>query len=513
VPPRDGAGRVYDGINDAPEFTDYDTWPAPDRHLVSDDRPAAPLLETDALPAGWGGWVMDEAAARGCPGDYLASSLITATSGLIGNARHVRATATWTEPPHLWMANIGAPSTGKTPGQLPLIEASRTIERDAEPAWQAACAAHVMQTIGAKELAEAWEQDVRKAAKDGTPLPPRPPGADVPDAPTRPRVVMMDTTTEELQRVLAGQPRGLLYVRDELSGWLGNHDRYGGKGGDRAFFLECWNGGPYVVDRVKFEGRPLRIERAALAILGGMQPDKLREALSGSDDGLAERLVYVWPDPVPITSLSTEADHIADNRRAELLTAARRLAGLLMDKHDDTPVPCILRLDPAAFALFEELRREAMELARASRGLAAGWHGKTPGRALRLALVFELLAWARTGGQEPRAVGGDAMARAGAYLDYLSAMLDRVTAGLAISGAEADAAVIGREILSTGCTRLNERELYQRQGWAWARDTERRAAALRVLASAGWIRSPPQTTRGRPKGDWDVSPKLHGRMP
>ena len=511
--PRDGAARVRDGIDGAEEFTDADTWPEPDRHLVSDDRPPAPPLESDALPAGWGGWVMDEGAARGCPPDYVASSLIATGSGWIGNSRHVKATATWVEPPHLWMDNIGAPSTGKTPGQRPLIDATRILEADSEPAWQAACRSYLLQVVAAKAIADAWEEAVKKAVKTGAPLPSRPPGADAPDPPTRPRVLAMDTTTEELQQMLAHQPRGLLYVRDELSGWLGGHDRYGGKGSDRAFFLECWNGGNYIVDRVKFEGRPLRIERAAIAILGGMQPDKLREALAGSDDGLAERLAYVWPDPVPVTNLSTEAFHIADSRRAELLTAARRLAGLKMDERDDTPVPCILRLDPAAFALFEELRREAMELARASRGLAAGWHGKTPGRALRLALVYELLAWARTGRQVPHAVSADAMIRAGAYLDYLSAMLDRVTAGLAISGAEADAAVIGREILARGCATLNERALYQRQGWAWARHAERRAAALKVLVSAGWIRPPSLTPRGRPKGDWDVSPKLFERMP
>ena len=34
-------------------------------------------------------------------------------------------------------------------------------------------------------------------------------------------------STEELQHLLSGQPRGLLYMRDELAGWFGNHDRYG----------------------------------------------------------------------------------------------------------------------------------------------------------------------------------------------------------------------------------------------------------------------------------------------
>jgi hypothetical protein len=54
-----------------------------------------------------------------------------------------------------------------------------------------------------------------------------------------------------LQRILAEQPRGLLYVRDELAGWLGSFNRYGGNGADRAFFLECWNGGIYSNDRVR----------------------------------------------------------------------------------------------------------------------------------------------------------------------------------------------------------------------------------------------------------------------
>jgi hypothetical protein len=48
-----------------------------------------------------------------------------------------------------------------------------------------------------------------------------------------------------------------------------------------------------------------------------------------------------------------------------------------------------------AFTHFQSQRRIALEKARASRGIAAGWHGKTPARILRLALVYELLAWVR----------------------------------------------------------------------------------------------------------------------
>jgi hypothetical protein len=176
------------------------------------------------------------------------------------------------------------------------------------------------------------------------------------------------------------------------------------------------------------------------------------------------------------------------------------------------PAPRILQIEPDGFILFDELRREAMEAARSSRGLASGWHGKTPGRALRLALVFELLTWAMEGGAEPREVSADAIVRAGGYLDYLTGMLDRVTAGLAVTGAEADAATIAREIISSRCMTLNERDWYKRKGWAWMRDTQRRTAALRVLAAAAWIRLAQQNDQGRPRGDWLISPQLHGRV-
>jgi len=489
-------------------------WPEPDMRLVEDDRTSAPALGDDALPAGWEEWLAREAASRGCPPDHVAAALIAAASAWIGNARHVSATATWAEPPHLWLALIGAPSTGKTPALRPIIEACRAIERDAEPEWQAATAEHAALAEAARAIEEQWRVDVRKATKDGTPAPARPTGAEIPPEPLRPRLVAMDATTEELQHLLAHQPLGLLYTRDELSGWLGNHDRYGGHGGDRAFFLEAWNGGSYTVDRVKHRGQPLQIQRAALAMLGGLQPDRLREALAGADDGLAARFCYVWPHPMPISPIAIEHDAEARDRRERLAIAARWLRGLQMDSdRSGDLVPRVLPLDQTTLVLFDEMRQEAMQRARSSRGLAAGWHGKTPGRALRLALVFELLAWSICASSEPRVIGTDAMVRAGGYLDYLSAMFDRVTAGLAIGHAEGDAAAIARHILSTQAITLNERELYQRPGWSWLRDNDRRARALRALDDAAWIRRASKSGGGRPRGDWLVSPRLWEASP
>jgi hypothetical protein len=97
------------------EIADANPWPKPDQRIVEDGRASPPTLDNDAQPAGWGEWIAKEAAARDCPRDYLAAALIGAASAWIGNSRHVAANETWSEPPHLWLALIGAPSTGKTP--------------------------------------------------------------------------------------------------------------------------------------------------------------------------------------------------------------------------------------------------------------------------------------------------------------------------------------------------------------------------------------------------------------
>jgi hypothetical protein len=123
------------------------------------------------------------------------------------------------------------------------------------------------------------------------------------------------------------------------------------------------------------------------------------------------------------------------------------------------------------------------------------------------------LASAGGAGGEPRTVSADSVARAGGYLDYLAAMLDRVTAGLAIGQAEADAALIARYILDDRPSAINERALYQRPGWSWLRHAERRAAALRVLQEAGWIRAATPICTGRPRGDWEISPRVWEAAP
>ena len=47
-----------------------------------------------------------------------------------------------------------------------------------------------------------------------------------------------DPTVEKLRELLKDNPRGLLLIRDELSGLLRSFDKQG-REGDREFYLEC----------------------------------------------------------------------------------------------------------------------------------------------------------------------------------------------------------------------------------------------------------------------------------
>jgi hypothetical protein len=133
-------------------------------------------------------------------------------------------------------------------------------------------------------------------------------------------------------------------------------------------------------------------------------------------------------------------------------------------------------------------------------------------------LVFEYLAWVARGGgmPEPTIVSAETMVRAGGYIDYAAAMLDRVIGGLAIGRAEADAAQIARHMLAVAqgapplarLKPLNERALYQTRGFTWAREPKRRTEAFLVLQKAGWVGTRQADGDGRPRGDWEVNPRI-----
>lgn len=503
------------------QFAD-NSWPVPDLSLLRTGTIAPPPFDDTSLPELWATWCQGVAKGKGCPMDFVAANLLTCASAWLGNARRVSPSPDWIEPPHLWTAIIGQPSGGKTPSLQIFVEVSKALEREAEPEWERKQAEHEKLAALAKAKFDLWQSAVKEAAKNSTLAPDLPHDAVIPEPPAKPRTLVCEATTQEVVNMLRSNPKGLLQIRDELAGWIGSMDRYNsGKGADRAFYLESWNGGRYTVDLVKNNGKPIVVPYSSLAMLGGFQPDKLREALAGSDDGLAARFIYVWPLPAPYLPLSHGNEADSNARTALLLNAAKRLRGLSMAMNDKGDlVARIVKLTPEAQQMFEDMRRESIMKAQSFKGLEAGWYGKTPSRALRLALTIEYLIWGVSdASKEPTVISGEAMGHALSYLDYLSKMLERVIGGLVHDEAEEDATAIMQYILSSKAdlfqnkngvcfATLNERTLSRTTGFNHLRDTTRRKEAFKVLARDGWVRPVHVEGKGRKPSTWSLNPAL-----
>src|SRR6266404_4621363 len=119
----------------------------------------------------------------------------------------------------------------------------------------------------------------------------------VPGPSKPPRCVINDATPEKVAEILSRDPGGSLMIHDELAGLLGSFDRYNSGSSSRAFYLECFNGGIFLKDRIgngkQDADAEIRIENLALGILGGIQPDRLGKLGDLTSDGLLQRFLTV----------------------------------------------------------------------------------------------------------------------------------------------------------------------------------------------------------------------------
>jgi hypothetical protein len=243
-----------------------------------------PDFPIDILPPVLRDFAEDRARVIGADPCALAWSGISATSAALNGSIRLKMKKhdNWSVPPAIWLALLGRSSTKKTP----IIDA----------AWEPLQRAQKIDLDQWREQVANWKA-LPKDKRD-------------PDEPKpRRRLVSHDGTMEALQDILGRQDRGIGVLRDELFGWLGSLEKYAGakaSGADRAFFLQAYNGGPNVIDRV---ARGLiAVDNLLVTICGGIQPERLRQFHDLTDDGLWQRFVPIivapasrgldeWPGP------------------------------------------------------------------------------------------------------------------------------------------------------------------------------------------------------------------------
>lgn len=489
-------------------------WPEPDMSLAAAEALPPPAWPADLFPGRWRAFIADAAEARGCPADYVGLAVLAAVASRLGNARWGSPWPGWAEPTALWVAAVGAPSSGKSGGMDEAAEALAALEAGANQDWSERQAEHRTARKEAEERRARWEADVKAAVKAGNAPPREPLAAREPQAPARRRAVTSDPTVEKAGLLAAENPRGLLLLRDELAGWLGGMGRYSGAAAaDRGFWLAAHGGRRWVADRVKDNADGNAVEHLTYSIAGTIQPDRVASLLmAGDDDGLAARFIFAWPTPTRPTRPTRPPP------TGRLAEALQRLESLAWEPPARRLLPFT---EPAADAL-QEWRGEAAEMGAEAAGLYASWSGKLPGFAVRLAVVFEHLEWLAEppGSPPPEAVGIDATARAIGFLcEYAAPMARRVFGEADLPESERDARRLARWLLRQPAPRpevLNAKALRRMADGPSTPTPERMDAALSDLAAAGWLRPAPGRageTPGRTRKDWTLHPAIRAGGP
>jgi len=295
-------------------------------------------------------------------------------------------------------------------------------------------------------------------------------------------------------------PRGLLVYRDELSGWIASLDR-ADRPGDRAFFLEAWQGsGSHYVDRI---GRGSQyVPALAASVLGGIQPCKLEPLVSGSaGDGFLPRFqILLWPEERPARPYLDRRPKTAEAQRAS------RAVSLLDEAAASalTTEGRTLSFDGEAQELFaatsEDLDREVRAtVAPALREHLAKYQRLLPAIALLLQVVDDPHA---------NAVGIVAARRGLHWLALLQTHAAKVYATVArpdLAAAHALAAKIKAGSIENGAPV----RLIYRAGWSGLADPGAVADALALLEHHGYVarRMEYPESGGRPSARIWVNPR------
>jgi len=483
-------------------------WPDPDLSVVLLHRRPAPPLPLDVFGP-WGDWIVKAAEAASCPVDYVAIPLLASASVLIGNSRWAMATRGWREPPHIWSGVVGDVGNGKSPGSdclmrdvLPVIE--RRMEADFPEKlreWRS-----IAEQQRAKE--EIWKQQVRAAQKAGK-APPEAPRDEIPPEPLPPSLRQYDVSHEKVAELLAlAAPKGLLIVRDELTGWIDSMNAYNDAG--RAFYIEAYGGRSYRVERKKF-ARPLVIPRLAVGVYGGTQPDKVAKLLVEADDGLLARVLWAWPEPIDF-ELRDATPQV--EWAIEAVDRLREL-GLRKDEHGLHPI--IIPLVAEARLLMAQFGREMQHKQEFAGGLLRSAYGKARGQALRLALVIEYLWWCAAGGiaAPPSQISVRAFVAAAQLMEeYFMPMAERVYGDSVVLRQDRDAATLARWIIRDKPAEVYVRDVLRKVRLPGLNTAALIDKAAAVLIEGGWLREPPPKKgfgQGRGRNAYPINPKLHAQ--
>jgi hypothetical protein len=444
--PREALVRLFHG-NPPVESDGTSDWPGIEGAMLSEKTFAVPGFPLDALPAPWRTWITDTATSVNVPIDYVAQAVLAAVAGVCGAGVRVSVSPVWSSPLLLWLAVVGAPSSGKSPALASVRRLLRVLESEETPPRPVA------------ETIDPGVPDWRK---------PRPP-----------RIVAGGSLEAVLDAVRANE-RGVILWRDEPEG--------------------CF--APLLA------GSAVRqLDPYPVSILGALEPDRLAGTLQRGQATVAARFLYALPAPPPFQPLA-ERKRARDDDALALLRAIRGKAGTMgTPLHIPVDDDGLAALDRFLGNLHGELRdAEGLEAAWLGKG-----RGVVARLAGVLHMLDWSARQSSDPSAELLDIGRDAMERAialwsGYYRAHAKAFFDQ----MAPSDLDSRARRVVRWLKSCGLDEVS-REDVRRTALGQTVNASEADRVLARLTEGGVLRAiaieqPAQ--RGRPALRWEVNPAL-----
>ena len=195
------------------------------------------------------------------------------------------------EYPIFYTCDVGYPSTGKSATEGALLKPLKKMQAAEQERLDEVLAELVQLEEAWKELSK--EQRAEKAESDENPRIFNEKYCKAKKWVFNPQRASAQAITK---RIAEQQPmHGCLLLQDELSGLFESLDQFtGGKGGQRQFLLEAWNGRlEGSVDRVDLKSDSYTFKEQTLSVTGTMQPDVARKIfnVASDPDGMLSRFL------------------------------------------------------------------------------------------------------------------------------------------------------------------------------------------------------------------------------
>ena len=495
---RDDNDRLRDGT--LPDNAFADAVPIEDAPTERDSgflqyRP----FPVEALPEPVRFFVCEAAAAIGCDPVYVALGALAGVAASIGNTRRIVLKKGWPEPSVLWTAAVGESGTWKSPALDAALAPLRRIQGKAIDEYRAERKAYEEEL----ERYNDAKRSRRRRDKDEDLIRPEPPVAW--------RILCSDITVEALASLLQNAPRGLLVIRDELSGWIKGFDQYKKvQGAEAAHYLSMHRASDLLVDR-KTNSEIIYVRRAAVSVTGGIQPKILTRALGEEhlDNGLAARLLLAKPPKRPKRWTDAEVSESTAARFIELYTSLLDLDFAVDEEGNEIPVDLGLTVSGKT-AWVQFFNEHGLEQVQREGDVAAAF-SKLEGYCARFALIIHVIR-CQSGDptlESEHAIDAGSIQAGVTLTRWFAHETERVYAELGIASAAPPSSSLEKIIREHG-GRISVRELMQAsRRYRGSADIAR--AALQQLVDFGlgrWVSSGPGKV-GRPSEVFEMT-DAHG---